>query len=462
MSRQLNIRFLGAARTVTGSKTVLEYNEKKYLIDCGLFQGPYEIRKQNWDPIEEAKSFSAVFLTHAHIDHSGYLPKLVKEGFRGKIYCSHPTADLCKILLMDAAKLQEEDAAFANRTRYSKYDPALPLYTASDAQKALDHLYTVDYHQWIQIDEHLSVQYSRSGHILGSSFIQFHFNSEQGEQILTFSGDLGNDRSFVIESPEPIKETDFLVMEATYGDRIHPPSDPKEDIAQIVRKVIGRGGTLVIPAFSLGRTQELIHIIHLLEQENKIPLCPVYLDSPMAKSVTSVYKKYPEELKSNLRRGIIEKSLTSANYKAIEDTDQSMLLCMSSEPKIVISAAGMLTGGRILHHLKAKLSDEKSGVLFVGYQAQGTKGLLLKNGLRRIRIHHKDVDVEAEIFNIESMSAHADSDEIINFINRMARKPRKTFLNHGEENSLNSLRYRIQNELHIDSVVAEPNKSYQL
>jgi len=463
MSRSLTLKFLGAARTVTGSKTLLEYNERKYLIDCGLFQGPYEMRKLNWDPFPYSKELSAVIVTHAHIDHSGYLPKLVKEGFRGPIYCSPPTKDLCRILLLDSAHLQEEDAAFANKTKHSRYSPALPLYTTQDAEKSLRQLESVPYQNWIQLDQDLSFRFIRSGHILGSSFIQIHFLSATGSKILTFSGDLGNNRSFVLDEPDQLTESDYLVMESTYGDRTqNGGSDPVSRIAAIIKEVIGRGGTLVIPAFSVGRTQELLHIMHLLEQRNEIPKCPVYLDSPMSKNVTSVYKKYPEELKSTIRGEQLESNLCSTHYHEVQDADDSMLLCMSDEPKIVISAAGMLTGGRILHHLKAKLPSEKNGVLFVGYQAQGTKGLLLKNGLKKIRIHHREIDVEAQIYNIESMSAHADSDETLRFVQRMSKKPELIFLNHGENNSLETLRYRFEKELKLKTLIAEPNAQYEI
>lgn len=462
MSRALNIRFLGAARTVTGSKTLITYNGKKYLIDCGLFQGPSEMRKHNWEPIPEAREISKVILTHAHIDHSGYLPKLVTDGYQGPIYCSHPTKDLCRILLLDAAHLQEEDAEFANKTKYSKYSPALPLYTTQDAEKAIRLLHGVNFYEWVQLDLDLSFRLIRSGHILGSAFVQIHYMSNEGPKILTFSGDLGNNRSFVLEPPEQISETDFLVMESTYGDRKHENADPVEAIGKIIQTVIGRGGTLVIPAFSVGRTQELLHIMHLLEEKKQIPKCPVYLDSPMAKNVTAIYKKHSEELKSSLRSEHIETNLCSAHYHEVQDADESMLLCMSDEPKVVISAAGMLNGGRVLHHLKMKLPGEKNGVLFVGFQAQGTKGLLLKNGLRNIRIHHQNIDVEAQIFNIESMSAHADSDEILDFIRRMSKKPEMTFLNHGEPNSLESLHYRLLHELNLQATIAEPETDYKI
>ena len=462
MSQKMHLQFLGAAETVTGSKTLLQYNQKQYLFDAGLFQGPKEIRNKNWQEFKLAKQIDAVILSHAHIDHSGYLPKLVKDGFKGPIYCTPGTRALCEIMLMDAARLQEEDARFANQTGYSNHEKALPLYDSDDAKKCLQYFQEVPFHQWFELDPGISFQFFRAGHIVGSAITQIAYHQDEKQKILCFSGDLGNGRSVILENPESIPEADYLVLESTYGDRIQSHDSVFDSFQQVISKVIGRKGTLIIPAFSVGRTQEVLYIVHELHRQNKIPHCPVYIDSPMAQRATQVYLKFTDEIKKELVENIVQSVLASAQFKAVTSPDESMLLCMSDEPKIVISSAGMLTGGRVLHHLKAKLPDAKSGVLFVGYQAQGTKGLLLKNGFKDIRIHHKKVNVEAEIFTVDSMSAHADCEDLKRFVEQMGKKPRQIFLNHGEPNALQTLQYALQNDLQIPTEIARENHTYQL
>jgi metallo-beta-lactamase family protein len=381
----MKITFLGAAQTVTGSRFLVEYHHKKFLVDCGLFQGPKELRTRNWEPFPEAASIDYLILTHAHIDHSGYIPKLVKEGFRGRILTSGATQELCSILLPDSGRLQEEDARFANMTKHSSHDPALPLYTEADALKSLEYFDACNCDEWKELVPGLSVRFLRAGHILGSSIVQLSLNVDQKQHLITFTGDLGNGRSFVLKDPLIIFETDTLVIESTYGDRVQPRTDPSEEFAKIIEQVLNRGGTLVIPAFALGRTQEIIYIIDHLEKMGRIPIYPVYLDSPMADSVTEVYSKLNGDISLEHAAGG-GFNFTTSEFHVVGKPDESMMLCLDQRPKIVISAAGMLTGGRVLHHLKAQLPRPESGVLFVGYQAEGTKGLLLKNGLRNIRI----------------------------------------------------------------------------
>ncbi|MFP5518712.1 MAG: MBL fold metallo-hydrolase RNA specificity domain-containing protein [Bdellovibrionia bacterium] len=457
----MKLKFIGAAQTVTGSKIEVEHHGFKLLIDCGLFQGPKEIRQLNWDEFEGAETYQAVILTHAHVDHSGYLPKLCKEGFRGPIYCSHATKDLAEILLLDAAYLQEEDARFANLTKHSMHEPALPLYTIEDAQVANHRLQPRSMHEWHVLSPHLSFRFLRAGHILGSCIVQLQYFENESNKIVTFTGDLGGGRSNVIKDPETIIETDYLVCESTYGDRCVPQFNPDE-LATIISKVISRGGTIVIPAFAVGRTQELLYLIHQLEVQQKIQDVHVYVDSPMAQDVTAVYANYDWELKAGEKGADVEFSLCCQNFHPVKSSDESMLLCMNDSPKIVISASGMLQGGRVLHHLKTKLPQEKNGVLFVGYQGIGTKGRLLKNGLRNIRIHHMNVDVEAEIFSIESLSAHADSDELVGWMKHIQKPPQKTFLVHGEVESQRALYYRVTNELNWDCEIPSPGEIFTL
>lgn len=463
MSQKLKIQFLGAAGTVTGSKLLFDYDQRKYLFDCGMFQGPKDLRIRNWETITELQTVKAVILSHAHIDHSGYLPKLVKDGFSGPIYCTPATADLCALLLRDAAHLQEEDARYANESRHSRHAPsALPLFNRDDVEQAIALLHPVSLHEWHNLSVGISFRFFRAGHILGSAITQISFQSNNENRILTLTGDLGNGRSEVLEDPENILETDYLVMESTYGDRRQSRESSLDQIEKVITKVLGRNGTLIIPAFAVGRTQELLYLINKLETEGRIPQYPVYLDSPMANSATDLYLKYNSELKTELRGANIKTRLSSARYKEVNSSGESMMLCASAEPKIIISAAGMITGGRVLHHLKAKLPDPKSGVLFVGYQAVGTKGMLLKNGLAEIRIHHEKINVAAEIFSIDSLSAHADCEDLTRFAASFAKKPQKVILNHGELSSSQSLQYILKTELGMDAEIATEGVEYIL
>lgn len=454
------LKFIGAAQTVTGSRTLVQYNNSQYLVDCGLFQGPSEIRERNWEHRNNADNIKAILLTHAHIDHSGYIPRIVNEGFRGPIYCSHATSDLCRILLPDSGYLQEEDAAFANMKKYSRHAPALPLYTEADAMRSLEYLRPIGMDKWIELEKGLSFRLVRAGHILGSSYVQLAYETPIGSRIMTFSGDLGNGRSLLLKEPVIVSETDELILESTYGDRMQSRKDPLAELKDVINKVLSRGGTLVIPAFAVGRTQELLYMIHLLEEAGQIDKHKVYLDSPMAQDATELYGRYPDELRPELTRTHMTSPMTSAQFIAVRSSDESMLLCMSDEPKIVISAAGMLTGGRIMHHLKSKLPGAKNGVLFVGYQVEGTKGYLLKNGLTSIRIHHQAVDVEAEIFSMDHLSAHADSEDIMAWVKAMSKKPKKIYLNHGEKSGLEALRYRLQHELGLEAIIPKPGEEF--
>lgn len=449
----MKIKFIGAAMTVTGSRTQVQYNGARYYVDCGLFQGPREIREQNWQHDENASDLRALILTHAHIDHSGYIPRLVKQGFRGPIYCTQATADLCRVMLPDSGYLQEEDAAFANMKRHSRHDPALPLYTERDAVAALEYLRPVASDEWHPLEKGVSFRLMRSGHILGSSFVQFSYDNEHSSKILTFSGDLGNGRSVLLKEPVQISESDDLVLESTYGDRRQPRESLLAQLGAVINKVLKRGGTLVIPAFAVGRSQELLYLIHQLEEKGMIDKYDVYLDSPMALDATDLYLKHGEELKPEIVRDRTISPMRCTRFTPVRSADESMLLCMNTDPKIVISAAGMLTGGRVMHHLKSKLPDPQSGVLFVGYQVEQTKGYLLKNGLNSIRIHHQMVEVNAEIFSIDSLSAHADSQDIIEWVRGFSRKPKRIFLNHGEKNALEALKYRLVYELNIPNVI---------
>ena len=458
----MKIKFIGATETVTGSKILIEHRGFKCLIDCGLYQGPRELRELNRESLDVAADLDAILLTHAHIDHSGYLPRVVRDGFNKKIISTEATYQLCKILLYDAAKLQLEDARFADKTRHSSHYPAEPLYTEEDVEDCLNLFRSYDLQQWHKLSEFLSFRFIRAGHILGSVSIQIQFATEQKSQIITFTGDLGNGRSQVIKEPQTITETDYLVSESTYGDRRIKPLS-KDQLASVIRRVYEREGTLIIPAFSVGRTQEILYILRDLQNSQQIPTTlPIYLDSPMAEKASKVYTHFPDELKLNYQQSVAENFFNPVNFRIAESSDESMLLCMSDQPKIVISASGMLQGGRVLHHLRTKLPYAKNAVLFTGYQAAGSKGAVLKNGISQIRIHHINVDVEAEIITLDSLSAHADTDDIIRWMLNIQIPPKKTFLVHGEKTAQDVLAYRIKNELQRDVIIPKKNEEFEI
>lgn len=461
-NKHINIQFQGAAETVTGSKTLLNYEGFRVLIDCGLFQGPKPIREKNWEEYQDADKVDAIILTHAHIDHSGYLPKMVKEGFTGPIYASSGTVDLCKVLLIDSAYLQEEDARYLNRKRATRHHPALPLYTTEDAEEALKLLQTKNQDEWHILREGLSFRLLRSGHILGSTFVQISLDMGNGQKIITFSGDLGHDRQNVIKGPVSIKETDVLILESTYGNRLQPKDDVLTQLKEIINRTFQRGGVVVIPSFAVGRTQELLYLIAKLERDKSIPNFPVYVDSPMANNATDIYLRHSEELKLSFQNGRLEYPIYPENFEAVRSVDESMLVTMKDGPFIVISAAGMVTGGRVLHHLRKRLPEAKNTVIFVGYQVEETKGRLLQGGLPKIRIHKQLVDVEAEIVSISSLSAHGDSQDLMDWVERFNKKPSLVFLNHGEPAALNALKYRLETELGLKVVIPKPMEAFDL
>lgn len=456
------MQFFGAAQTVTGSRTLVTHSDQRTLVDCGLFQGPRELRQLNWDPFVNPDNVDQVILTHAHIDHSGYLPRLVKDGYEGPIYCSDGTADLLGILLPDSAYLQEEDAEFANRTGHSRHQPARPLYSTQDAENALQLVHRVKRDQWYPIGKDQSFRLLRSGHIIGSSFVQLSFPGQNGGRSLTFSGDLGNGRSLTLNGPVTVSESDYLVLESTYGNRLQARTDPLKDLETVVNRVIGRGGVLLIPAFSVGRTQELLYLLRELEKQNRIPNVPLFLDSPMSVDATRIFQKHPEDHRLVIEGGSVESPVCPTCYKEVKSPQESFALTQMSGPMIVISAAGMLSGGRILHHLKTRLPREQNGVLFVGYQAESTKGRLLQSGIDELRIHHTPVPVRAEILSMESLSAHADLADILDWLKGFKRAPRKVFINHGEREASLSLASQIESHFGWKTEIATMNQEYKL
>ncbi len=433
----MRLTFLGATETVTGSKFLLQIDDKKFLVDCGLFQGRKDLRERNWQALPlDPTSLNAVLLTHAHIDHSGYIPRLVKDGFNGPVYCSEATADLCGILLPDSGHIQEDDAEAANRYGYSRHTPALPLYTEAEARAALDVFHPISLGKPLRLTDEVTATFSRAGHILGASLIQI--SSADGTTIV-FSGDLGRNNSPVMKPPARLMEADYIVLESTYGDRLHGSEDPADQIGDVVRRTVGRGGTLVVPAFAVGRTQDLLYYIHELKRTNRIPDVPVYLDSPMAINATELLLKHKNEHR-----------LSPQQCKAISDgvrytrsSAESKAINSSPMPKIIVSASGMATGGRVLHHLKQYLGDARNTVLLAGYQAPGTRGDRLARGEDTLKIHGQDWPVRAEVVQLDTMSAHADYGEIIDWLRNFRAPPRKVFLTHGEPAAAQAMRQHI-------------------
>jgi metallo-beta-lactamase family protein len=433
----MKLTFLGATNTVTGSKFLLTIGSKRILIDCGLFQGLKELRVRNWTkfPIEP-KTIDAVVLTHAHIDHSGYLPLLIKNGFKGKVYCSQATKDLCAVLLPDSGYLQEEEAKFLNKHGMSKHKPALPLYTKEDAVNALPHLYPIPFRKLYKLDEGTFISLIPAGHILGATFVQFkHYDTT-----VLFSGDLGRPEDIIMYAPAIVQAADYLVIESTYGNRLHNKIDPLDELEVIIKRTVKRDGTIVIPAFAVGRAQHILYLMYLLRKQNRIPHVPIYLDSPMAKDATALFVKY-----SDLHRLDPALSKEVGEIAQIVGTkEESQALDLVTTPKIIISASGMLEGGRVLHHIKTFAPDERSTIVFAGYQAAGTRGADMINGKPEIKIFGQTVPVKAEVKVLSNMSAHADYNEILDWLGHFNHHPRKVFITHGEPEAASALKEKIQ------------------
>jgi metallo-beta-lactamase family protein len=437
----MDITFLGAAGTVTGSKYLLTIDNKHILIDCGLFQGLKELRLKNWDKLPiSPKNIDAVILTHAHIDHSGYLPLLVKNGFRGKIYSTHGTFDLCKILLPDSGHLQEEEAEYANKHAYSKHHPALPLYTVDDANAALKHFVPLDFTSSHSVLNNLHFKFYPAGHIVGASLVEL---SYLGKTIL-FSGDLGRPHDEVMKAPTIITSADYLILESTYGDKLHDSINTLDRLASIIDKTINRGGSVIIPAFAVGRAQSLLYFISQLRAAKRIPIdLPVFLDSPMAIDASNLLCRYHAEHRLSEKQCNDFGKVATYTHTA----DESKSIDNRNTPAIIISASGMATGGRILHHLKKFLPDEKNTILFTGYQAVETRGDRLLRGEKEVKMLGEIVPVRAEILSISTLSAHADYREILDWLKNFKHPPTQVFITHGEKYSANSLKQRITTEL---------------
>jgi metallo-beta-lactamase family protein len=438
-----SLTFLGAARTVTGSKYLLDVDGHRILIDCGLFQGLKELRLRNWSPLPiPPETIDAVVLTHAHIDHSGWLPRLAGQGFHGPIYCTGGTADLCKLVLPDAAHLQEEDAKFANMRGFSKHSPALPLYTEEDAAKALSLFKPQPFNKTISIVNGIDIQFINAGHLLGSSYVFLRRRDMSGARIL-FGGDLGRYSRPILPDPSPGLDADVLLVESTYGDRLHPAEDDGETLARIIKETIARRGKVIIPAFAIGRVEELLYWIFKLEDQGRLQKLPIYVDSPMAIKGLEYYNTRTDELDKE----IIAIRPKLPRFTSINSAKDSKALVENDTPAVIIASSGMATGGRVVHHLFAGLPDPRNTVLFVGFQAAGTRGRQLQDGAQYVKIFGQHVPVHARIEKIEGMSSHADSGEIIRWLRTFPRAPKTTYLVHGEVVAQDALKVRITKEL---------------
>lgn len=436
----MNLAFLGAAGTVTGSRTLVTHQGRRLLVDCGLFQGYKNLRSLNWEPFPfDPTQLDAVVLTHAHLDHSGALPLLLKRGFQGPVFATPGTIDACAVLLPDSGRLQEEDADYANRHQISKHKPALPLYTEDDAKRALRRLEPLPFEQQAEVAGAFRLRLRPAGHILGASSVELTVDATT----VLFSGDLGRPDDSIMRAPSSIERADHLVVESTYGDRLHDPQDGEAVLGDVIKRTAARGGIVVIPAFAVGRAQSLLYAIYRLKTRGAIPDLPVFLNSPMAIDMTEIYHRHRAE-----HRLTVEECTGLCRVaKMVRTVEESRALVAQRQPAIIVSASGMATGGRVLHHLKALAPDRRNTIVFAGFQAGGTRGARIVAGEPSIRIHGEDVAVNAEIVSLPGMSAHADARQIVQWLATAPRAPRGIYLNHGEPGPADALRQRIERAL---------------
>jgi metallo-beta-lactamase family protein len=441
----VKVKFLGGAQSVTGSKYLVSIDGFRFLFDCGLFQGLKDLRLRNRDefPIDPA-TIDAVVISHAHIDHSGYLPKLVKDGFSGPIYCTTPTAELMELLLLDSAKLQEEEAAFAKKKGYSRHQDPSPLYTEDDAKATFTLFRTIEYGHTKDIHERVAITFLDAGHLLGSAITEVMIKGDHQNKKIVFSGDLGRYTQDMLHAPVAVKETDVLFIESTYGDTANPADDPADDLTKIVNDAMERGGVLVIPAFAVGRTQGILYYLRKLMTEDKIPDVPVYVDSPMAISATYLFYKYPAYHKLEVTTKDLAREIETNMLVFVKSGEHSKTLNEIRGRAIIISSSGMMTGGRILHHMFHRLKNEQDTFLIAGYQAEGTRGRHLLDGEPSIKIYGEEVPVKCKVEYMSSMSGHADRDELFRWMRNFTEKPKLVFCVHGEGEKIQRYAQRIR------------------
>lgn len=457
MPHRPRLRFLGAAETVTGSKALLTVNERHYLIDCGLFQGKKELRLRNWDrfPINPS-DIEAVILTHAHTDHSGYIPRLVKEGFRGPIYCTHATADLCEILLPDTGYLQEEEAHWLHQRKLSKHSRPQPLFTKEEAEASLKYFRGISFGETLTLDNGLHCTFQPAGHILGAASVIFQI----GDYRIAFSGDVGRLNDKLLVPPSPLPEVDDLVLESTYGDRLHPATQTEQTLTDVIHQALRQKGVVIVPAFSVGRAQSLMHELSLLKKKNLIPQdFPIYLNSPMATNVTHLYRKH--RALHRLSDKECEEMCAVAHY--VHSVEESKALNERNGPMMIISASGMATGGRVIHHLKAFAPDPKNIILLTGYQAEGTRGRSIQDGAESVKIHGQMIPVRARVVSLENISAHADAQELSDWLKQSPQlKPSRVFINHGEEAAAHQLAQTLSSTFSWQTLIPRQGQEFTL
>jgi metallo-beta-lactamase family protein len=443
-----SIQFVGGAGSVTGSKYLIHTKNRKFLVDCGLFQGLKVLRERNWRPLPfDPRGLDSVILTHAHLDHSGYIPVLTKRGFRGDILSTRATKALCGILLPDSGNLQEEDAHYANKHKYSRHSPALPLYTERDARKSLRFFRTVDYRERFHVARNIEGEFFRAGHIPGSAMLRLNLNGT----LVAFSGDLGRPVNNLLRPPESMDQADVLVLESTYGDRTHDPRGPLDVLAELVNGPLKNKGRVLIPAFAVGRAQEILHYLIELEKQGRIPRVPLILDSPMAAEATDVFLSFGEELV------ITKEQMHDLRTRShvVRTSDESRALNDRTDPAVIVSASGMATGGRVLHHIAHMAGNPQNLILFAGFQAPGTRGADMIGGKQDIKIHGEYVNIRCRVEALDVLSAHADANELIEWVRKFKRPPRHILVTHGEPIASEVLRKRLEKELGISASVPD-------
>jgi len=461
---RVRLKFLGAARSVTGSKYLLEVDHKKVLIDCGLFQGQKELRLRNWDRLPiDPKSIDLIVITHSHIDHIGYLPRLVKDGFHGRIICTHASEDLMRIMLKDAAKLQEEEALFAFKRGYSRHDKPEPLFTEEDAERVFEFVDSVRFEKEVKLFPDVSLIYYNAGHILGSAIVELTLKGKESKKKIVFSGDLGRYDDPIMYPPKAITEADILLVESTYGDRLNPIDQVEADLTKIINDAYERNGVIIVPAFAVGRTQLLIYYFHMLMEKKVVPTLPIYIDSPMAISVTDLYERHATQHKIKVERidGKLISIFDDPHVHFCNSTESSKALNELKKPCIIISASGMATGGRVLHHLYHRLPRENDTVLFAGFQAEGSRGRRLLEGEPFVKIFGEEVPVKCQVRVINGLSAHADQSELLHWLGNFKESPKITFITHGEIESATIFSKKIE-EMGWKAIIPEYLESFEL